>query len=136
MTLMSTARILVADDFDDWRVEIRSILQARPDWRVIGEACDGLQAVQKTVELRPDVVLLDIGMPILNGIEAAQRIRKSCPDSRIVFVTENNDREVEIAALASGAEGYVLKSCAATKLLPTIETALRHSHHKKWVHAD
>jgi len=94
--MSALARILVADDSEVWRVKIRSILQGRPDWEVVGEACDGLQPVQKTTELRPDVVLLDIGMPILHGIEAAKRIRQSSPDSRIIFVTLNNDREVEV----------------------------------------
>lgn len=68
-------RILIVDDLEDWRVRVRSILQAQPDWQVVGEACDGLQALEKTAELRPDVVLLDIGMPILDGIKAAKRIR-------------------------------------------------------------
>ena len=72
-------RILVADDFAERRVRIRSILKARPEWQVIGEACDGLQAVQTTTELCPDIVLLDIGMPILDGVEAAIRIRQGCP---------------------------------------------------------
>ena len=83
-------RILVADDFVAWRALVRSLLQARPEWRVIGEACDGLQAVQMTEELCPDVVVLDIGMPVLNGIEAAKCIRQQSPTSRIIFATQND----------------------------------------------
>src|SRR5215470_11253879 len=121
-------RILVADDVVEWRVGIRSILKARPEWQVIGEAGDGMEAVQRTAELRPDIVLLDIGMPLLNGIEAAQRIRQVSPSSRIIFVTQNDGRESMTAALAAGAEGYVLKASAARDLLPAIETAMRDGH--------
>src|SRR5215469_7475570 len=93
-------RILIADDFAEWRIRVRSMLQARAEWEVIGEACDGLEAIQRTKELHPDIVLLDIGMPILNGIEAAQLIRQESPSSRVIFVTQENDEETRIAALA------------------------------------
>jgi DNA-binding NarL/FixJ family response regulator len=86
-----------------------SILQARPEWQVISEACDGLQAVQRASELRPDIILLDIRMPILNGLEAAERIRECCADSRIIFVTQENDEDIKTAALRTGAAGYLLK---------------------------
>lgn len=107
-------RILVADDIAPWRRRIRAILQARPEWQVIGEACDGLQAFQMTKDLLPDIVVLDIGMPVLNGIEAAKRIRQGSPGSRIIFATQNNDADIRIEALASGAEGYLLKANAAS----------------------
>jgi len=77
-------RIVVADDYAEWRVRVRSMLQAQPEWEVIGEACDGVEVVQRAMELRPDIVLLDIGMPIMNGIEAAKRIRQTSPASRII----------------------------------------------------
>jgi|SRR5262249_16752338 len=121
-------RILVADDFAAWRARVRSLLQARPEWRVISEACDGLQAVQLTKKLRPDIVALDIEMPILNGIEAAKRIQQDSPTSRVIFTTQNNDAEIRKEALATGAEGYVLKEKAASELLPTIEAALKNGH--------
>jgi two-component system nitrate/nitrite response regulator NarL len=119
------ARILVADDFAEWRARARLILQARPEWQVISEACDGLQAVQRTSELHPDIVLLDLRMPILNGIEAAQRILQACPTSAVIFVTQDNDEDIRAAALAIGAAGYLLKANAMRHLVPAIEAALR-----------
>ena len=122
-------RILVADDFSEWRVRLRSILQARPEWQVIGEACDGLDAVHKTTELRPDVVLLDIGMPGLNGIEAAKQIRRASPSTKVIFVTQENDAEVRTEALAAGAEGYLLKTNLTRELLSAVEAALGDAHY-------
>lgn len=118
-------RILVADDFAPWRAKVRRILRGRPEFQIVSEASDGLEAVEKAGELRPDVVLLDVGMPDLSGIEAAERIRQVSPESKIVFVSQNASEEVISAALAAGAEGYVLKLNAATELIPAIAAALR-----------
>ena len=118
-------RILVADDFAPWRAKVRRILRVRPEFQIVSEARDGLEAVEKAGELRPDVVLLDVGMPDLSGIEAAERIRQVSPESKIVFVSQHASEEVISAALAAGAEGYVLKLNAATELIPAIAAALR-----------
>ena len=115
--------MVVADDVLEWRIRIRSILQQRPEWQVVGEACNGLEAVQMAAELRPEMVLLDLGMPILNGIQAARRIRQESPRSRIVFVTQQNDADIRGAALATGAVGYLLKADAQSQLLPAVEAA-------------
>lgn len=96
-------RILVADDLPRGE-SVCAMLEARPHWQVIGEACDGLEPVQRTAELQPDIVLLDIGMPILNGIEAAKRIRQDSPSARIIFVTQESDADIRTAALATGAK--------------------------------
>ena len=124
MTRENPIRILVADDFAEWRVRERSILQARSEWQVIAEVCDGLEAVQRTTELRPDVVLLDIGMPVLNGIEAAKQIRQTAPDTKVIFVTQENDADIRTEALGVGAEGYLLKTAVTRELLPAVDAAL------------
>jgi DNA-binding NarL/FixJ family response regulator len=123
---MRRTTFLVADDYREWRTATRKILQDRLAWEIVGEACDGFEAVQKTAELYPDVVLLDIGMAFLNGIEAAKKIKRVSPGSKIIFLTQDGDDEVRKAALATGAEGYVMKARAASDLEPAIKAALRN----------
>ena len=123
--LLSSIRILIVDDFKDWRRQVRSLLQARPEWQVIAEASDGSEAVQKAEELKPDLILLDIGLPKLNGIEAARQIRQLSPSSKIIFLSQNNDLDVVQAALGTGAQGYVYKADARSDLLPAIDAVLR-----------
>ncbi len=118
-------RILIADDFRDWRRQVHSLLQTRPAWRVIAEASDGLEALQKAEELKPDLILLDIGLPKLTGIEAARQIRQLSPSSRIIFVSQNSDLDVVRAALGTGALGYVRKTDARRELLPAMDAVLR-----------
>jgi DNA-binding NarL/FixJ family response regulator len=123
--LFSSIRILVADDFEDWWRQVRLLLQARPQWQVIAEAADGAEAIQKAKELKPDLIVLDIGLPKLNGIEAARRIRQLSPASKIVFLSQNNDLDVVRAALDTGALGYVHKTDALSELLPAVDAVLR-----------
>src|SRR5258708_16660178 len=87
--LLSPIRILIADDFKDWRRQVLLLFQARPEWQVIAEAADGTEAIQRAEELKPDLILLDIGLPKQNGIEAARRIRRLSPSSKIVFLSQN-----------------------------------------------
>ena len=100
---MLPIRILAADDFEGWRRQVRSLLQARPQWQVIAEAVDGSEAIQKAEALKPDLIVLDISLPRLNGIEAARQIRQFSPNSRIVFLSQNNDLDIVRAALSTGA---------------------------------
>jgi DNA-binding NarL/FixJ family response regulator len=117
-------RVLVVDDFENWRRQVHSLLQARPAWQVIAEASDGSEAVQKAEDLKPDLILLDIGLPKLDGIEAARRIRQCSPNSKIIFLSQNSDLDVVRAALGTGALGYVLKTDAGRELLPAVEAVL------------
>jgi DNA-binding NarL/FixJ family response regulator len=113
-------RILVADDFQAWRAQVRRLLQAQSDWQIVVEASDGLEAIRKTVDLRPDLVLLDVSMPLLSGLDAAERILQSLPEVKVIFLSLNSHKEVMSAALAMGAEGYVLKANARRELIPAI----------------
>jgi len=124
----AVASVLVVDDVAVWRVEVRKMLEMQPEFQIVGEACDGLQAIQKTAELNPDLILLDIGMPVLNGLEAAKQIQRISPRSKIVFLTQEPDADLRRAALNAGGEGYVLKGNAASELLDTIAAALGNGH--------
>ena len=112
----SITRILVVDDYEPWRRFVSTTLQKQPTLQVIGEAVYGLEAVQKAQQLQPDLILLDIGLPTLNGIEAARRIRELSPKSKILFVSENRSWDIVEEALRTGAGGYVVKSDAAGEL--------------------
>jgi CheY-like chemotaxis protein len=118
-------RILVVDDYKDWRDQVRSLLRARPEWQIICEVSGGSEAVQKAEELKPDLILLDIGLPKLNGIEAARRIRQLSPNSKIIFVSMETSPDVVQVALSTGAEGYVRKTDVHGDLLPAIEAVLQ-----------
>ena len=122
---MSPVRVLVVEDFEPFRQFIRASLGARPEWQIICEVSDGLEAVQKTGELQPDLILLDIGLPKLNGIEVARQAQSLAPSVKILFLSENRSADVVTAALSTGASGYVLKSGAGGHLLPAIETILQ-----------
>jgi len=118
-------RILVVEDFEPFRRFICSTLGQTPELQIVGEASDGLQAVQKAEELQPDLILLDIGLPTVSGIEAAHRICRLVPAAKVLFVSQNNDADVVTAALSNGAKGYVRKQNAKTDLLPAVEAVLR-----------
>ena len=89
-----SARILLVDDHAPWRQQVHSILRKQPELSIVAEVADGLKAVQKAQELQPDLILLDIGLPNLNGLEAAKAIRQVAPKARIVFLTQNNDIDI------------------------------------------
>lgn len=125
LLLGSNIRVLLVDDYAPWREAICSILQRGNGFQVIGEAADGFKAVQKAQELQPDLILLDLGLPSINGIEAARQIRVQSPNSKILIVTENRSPDIVEAALNSGALGYVVKANSAHDLLPAVELVLQ-----------
>jgi DNA-binding NarL/FixJ family response regulator len=118
----STVRVLVVDDYEPFRRFVCSTLDQRPDLQVIGEASDGLEAVRKAEELKADLIVLDIGLPSLNGIEVARRIRKLCPECKILFMSQESSVDVAQAAFSLGAMGYVVKAHAGSELLAAMES--------------
>jgi CheY-like chemotaxis protein len=121
----SIVRVLIVDDYEPFRRFVCSTLGQRPDLQVIGEASDGLEAVHKAEELKPDLIVLDIGLPTLNGIDVARRIRKSCPECKILFMSQGSSVDVAQAAFSLGAMGYVVKAHAGTEFLPAVEAICR-----------
>jgi DNA-binding NarL/FixJ family response regulator len=117
-------RILVVDDFAPWRKTVASMLATKRECEVVGEASDGLEAVEKAIELKPELILLDIGLPRLNGIEAARQIRKLVPESKIIFLSQESSSEFIEEAMNAGASGYVVKTTAGRDLLTTVEAVL------------
>ena len=123
--LRQAVRILMVEDFEPYRTHIASLLGKNADLRVICEVGDGLQAVQRALELRPDLILMDIGLPGLNGIDAARKILQLTPESRILFLTQETSADLVREVLNAGAHGYVLKSQAGGELLGAIEAVLQ-----------
>jgi DNA-binding NarL/FixJ family response regulator len=119
-----STRILVVEDYEPIRRFICSMLRKRPGFQIV-EVTDGLEAVQKAGELQPDLIMLDIGLPSLNGIDAARRIRKLFPKTRILFVSQESSAVVVQEALALGARGYVVKAHAGSELLAAVEAVLQ-----------
>jgi DNA-binding NarL/FixJ family response regulator len=122
----SLIRVLVVDDNEPFRRFVRSTLSTKPELNIISEVSDGLEAVRKAEELKPDLIVLDIGLPGLNGIEAARRIRKLSPKSTILFLSQESSADIVQEALCLGALGYVVKAHAARDLLIAVETVLRN----------
>lgn len=121
---MALVRILIVDDCEAWRRMLVTTFRECSNWQIIAEASDGLEAVRKSAELQPDLIVLDIGMPELNGIDAARQIRKISPRSKILFLSENHCPDVVREAFRVGAAGYVVKSEAACDLLVAVEAVI------------
>ena len=122
--LFSIVRVLVVDDYAPWVQFVSAALEAKPQITIVGEAHDGLTAIQKVVQLKPDVVVLDIGLPDMDGIQVARRILELAPTIQILFLTEHTAPEIVNSALLTGAQGYVVKSFAARELLPALDALL------------
>jgi DNA-binding NarL/FixJ family response regulator len=122
---LGPVRIIVVDDFELWRRSIVSILREDSEIEVIYQAVDGLEAVEKCQELQPDLVVLDVGLPKLNGLEAARLIRQVSRNSKILFLSTGRSPDVISEALKIGAAGYLLKENAGLHLLPAVRAAIR-----------
>ena len=122
---MPSVRVLVVDDFEPWRRLVCSTLKKDPDLQIICEVSDGLEAVQRAEELQPDLIVLDLGLPTLNGIEAARLIRKLAPGSKILFLSQESSADAIQGALSLGALGYVVKANAGSELWPAVQAVLR-----------
>ena len=123
---MKPFRILIADDHELVRRGVRTVLEAQPGWQVCGEAPTGRDAVEKARELKPDVVVLDISMPDLNGLEATRQILKALPKTEILILTIHESEQVEREVLAAGARGYMLKSDDGQDLVSAVDSLRRH----------
>ena len=114
-------RILIAEDLEVIRSGIRSILARRPAWEICGEAVNGLEAVRLAKELRPDIIIMDIRMPIMNGLEATRQVIKDDPDSKVLMLTMHEAESLVETARRAGASGYVVKFQAARTLIHALE---------------
>jgi DNA-binding NarL/FixJ family response regulator len=123
--VMPASRILVVDDFEPFRRLVCSILEPMAEVQVIGQASNGLEALQKTTEFRPDLILLDIGLPELNGLETARRLGKLVPDVKILFISQESSSDVVQEASTTGALGYIHKPRTQTDLLSAVAAVLK-----------
>jgi len=121
-----TVRILLVDDHPIVRQGLKTLLEAHSGWEVIGEAADGVEAVDKADRLHPDGMVLDVTMPRMNGLEACRLIREKAPGLEILFVTQHDSPQMMREALEAGARGYVVKSNAARDLLEAVEAVSQH----------
>ncbi len=121
----STIRLLLVDDQSLFREGLRTLLSVWPDLAVVGEASNGQEAIEQAQLLRPDVVLMDLRMPVLDGVAATQRIRQAVPDSQVIVLTTFDDDEYVFEGLRAGAVGYLLKDVLSTKLVEAIRSAAR-----------
>ena len=121
---MASTRILLVDDCEAWRRVVIELFESHKDWQIISEATDGFEAVQKAKELQPDLILLDIGLPKLNGLEAARKICTISPHPKILFLSAILYSDVMQEALCAGAQAYILKSDAGHDLLPAVEAVI------------
>ena len=123
MKKLSTT-VLLADDFGEFRTAVSLLLRKKPELQIVAEASDGIEAVEKSRQLQPDVILLDIGLPKLNGIEAARQVREVAPQSKIIFVTQETSADIMKEAIGLGGMGYVVKAKVESELLKAIDRVL------------
>jgi DNA-binding NarL/FixJ family response regulator len=122
---MKNIKILIVDDHEIFRRGLRALLEPSSEWQICGEAVDGIDAVEKCTSLHPDIVILDITMPRLNGLEAARLIKKQNPQIRIVIITQHDSPQVQAAALEAGAQAFVTKSSVGNELVAALRLIIK-----------
>jgi DNA-binding NarL/FixJ family response regulator len=123
---MNGARILIADDHEIVRQGLRRLLETQPGWQVCGEASNGREAVEKVRHLKPDVAVLDFGMPELNGVEATRQILKESPRTEVLILTMHDAKQLTHKVLEAGAHGFILKSDGSRHLVAAVQALLEH----------
>jgi DNA-binding NarL/FixJ family response regulator len=123
---MNPLRILLADDHEIVREGVRGLIERQPGWEICGEASTGREAVALAAELKPDMVVMDIGMPELNGLDATRQIKKRVPEAEVLIFTANETEEVVRQVFQAGARGYLLKTEANKHLVPALEMLSKH----------
>jgi len=124
--MKSATRILLVDDFPAVRSGLRTMLESRGDWEVIGEAGDGEQGLAQAKRFQPDIAVVDIGMPKMNGLTLTREIRRLLPRVEVLIVTDHDSRHMRKEAQAAGARGYVVKSQAGSHLLAAVQALSEH----------
>ncbi|BCS53536.1 response regulator transcription factor [Geobacter sp. SVR] len=122
---MDTIKVILVEDHAIFRTGLKTILDDEPAIEIAGETGKGLESISMAVALRPDIIIMDIGLPDLDGIESSRRILDAAPECRVIMLSMHNEPEIVCAALDAGAHGYLLKDCAAEELLEGIATVLR-----------
>jgi len=125
-TEMKTARLLIVDDHEIFRRGLRALLEPSSEWEICGEAVDGMDAVEHFKSLKPDIVVLDVSMPRLNGLEAAKLIRKENPASQIVIITQHDSPQIRSAAMEAGAQAFITKSAVGSELVAALRNLIEH----------
>ena len=125
-TAMKNARLLIVDDHEIFRRGLRALLEPSSEWQICGEAVDGIDAVEQCRSLKPDIVVLDVSMPRLNGLEAARLIVKEKPEPQIVIITQHDSPQIRSAALEAGARAFVTKSAVGSELVSALKNLIRN----------
>ncbi|MFC3127182.1 response regulator [Pseudoroseomonas globiformis] len=128
----TSIRILLADDHDVVRHGLRALLEARPSWKICAEVSDGRDAVKAAMELRPDVAILDVSMPSMNGLDATRQIRRSSPCTEVLIFTMHESEQLIREVLSAGAKGYLLKSDAGQHVVSAVEALAAHRPYFNW----
>src|SRR5579863_8362044 len=121
---MKNARLLIVDDHEIFRRGLRALLEPSSEWEICGEAVDGMDAVEQFKRLRPDIVVLDVSMPPLNGLEAARLISKEKPEPQIVIITQHDSPQIRSAAIEAGARAFVTKTSVASELVSALRNLI------------